>query len=36
MEYHYVKFNSDKEVTIFFEELNKRLILHCIGTLKMG
>ena len=24
MEYHYVKFNSDKEVTIFFEELNKK------------
>ena len=24
MEYHYVKFNSDKEVTVFFEELNKK------------
>lgn len=24
MEYHYVKFNSDKEVTAFFEKLNKK------------
>ena len=24
MEYHYVKFYSDKEVTVFFEELNKK------------